>query len=75
MGRLKIIGIVLVGLGVLWIAYGDFTYTRERHATKVGPMEFSVKDEERVVLPDWVGVGAVAVGGALLIRARRERRE
>jgi hypothetical protein len=50
----------------LVLAYGGFSYTKETHNTKIGPIELSVKDKETVNLPIWVGVGAIAAGLVLL---------
>jgi uncharacterized membrane protein YidH (DUF202 family) len=66
----KIGALVLIVAGILALAYGSFTYTKETHKAKVGPMEFSVKDKETVNVPVWVGVGAI-VGGVVLLVARR----
>ncbi|MEP6679225.1 MAG: hypothetical protein ABJB78_07995 [Betaproteobacteria bacterium] len=66
MGAQKIVGIVLIVLGVAGLAYGSFTYTKETHDVKLGPIELSVKDKETVNVPIWAGVGAIVVGGLLL---------
>jgi len=57
---------VLIALGVLALMYGGFTYTKETHEMKIGPIELSVKDKETVNVPIWAGVGAVVIGGLLL---------
>jgi uncharacterized membrane protein YidH (DUF202 family) len=67
MGPLKIVAIVLIVAGVLALVYGGFTYTRATHDVELGPIEFSVKERERVNIPLWAGVGAIIVGGALLL--------
>ena len=46
MSSTKIIAIVLIIAGVLGLAYGKFSYTKDTHEAKVGPVEFSVKDKE-----------------------------
>jgi hypothetical protein len=46
--------------------YGSFTYTKETHQTKIGPVELSLKDKETVNVPVWAGVGAIVFGGLLL---------
>jgi hypothetical protein len=53
--------------GALGLAYGGFTYTKETHEAKLGPIELSIKDKETVNIPIWAGVGAIVIGGALLI--------
>ena len=67
MSGLKIAAIVLIVVGVLALVYGGFTYTKESHDAKLGPIEFSVKEKETVNIPIWAGVGAIVVGGALLL--------
>jgi multidrug transporter EmrE-like cation transporter len=67
MSSTKIIAIVLIVAGVLGLAYGKFTYTKETHDAKIGPVEFSVKDKETVNIPMWAGIGAIVVGAGLLL--------
>lgn len=64
---MKILAILLIAAGVLGLVYGGFTYTKATHEAKLGPLEVSVKDKERVNVPVWAGVGAIVVGGALLL--------
>ena len=71
MSSTKIIAIVLIIAGVLGLAYGKFTYTKETHDAKVGPLELSVKDKETVNVPVWVGVGCIVVGAGLLLAGGR----
>jgi len=75
MNALKGVAIVLIAAGVLALVYGGFTYTKESHDAKLGSLEISIKDKERVNVPVWVGVGAIVVGGALLLlRDRKSQR-
>ena len=67
MSGVKIAGIVLIMAGVLGLAYGSFSYTKETHEAKIGSLELSVTDKETVNVPVWAGVGAIVVGGALLL--------
>jgi len=67
MNGIKVLAIVLVIGGVLGLLYGSFTYTKETHDAKIGPLELSVKDKETVNIPVWAGVGAIGIGGALLL--------
>ncbi len=67
MNAMRILAIVLLVAGVLGLAYGGFSDTKQTHQAKLGPIELSVKETERVNLPLWAGVAAIAVGGALLI--------
>lgn len=66
MNAVKMLAIVLIVAGALGLAYGSFTYTKETHEAKIGPIELSVKDKETVNIPVWAGVTAVAAGLILL---------
>jgi multidrug transporter EmrE-like cation transporter len=67
MSGLKIVAIVLIIAGALALAYGSFSFTRETHQTKIGPIELSVKEKETVNIPVWAGLGAVLIGVVLLV--------
>ena len=67
MGALKIAAIALIVAGVLGLVYGGFSYTKETHSAKIGSVELSVKDNETVNVPVWAGVGAIVIGGLLLV--------
>ena len=63
---MKIAAIVLIVAGLLGLVYGSFSYTKDKTAFKLGPLELSVKERETVNVPVWAGVGAIVVGGLLL---------
>jgi hypothetical protein len=67
MSAIKMAAIVLIAAGVLGLAYGSFSYTKDTHEAKLGPLELSVTEKETVNIPVWAGVGAVVIGGALLL--------
>ena len=67
MNAVKMAAIVLIAAGVLGLAYGSFSYTKDTHEAKLGPIELSVKDQETVNIPVWAGVVAIVIGGGLLL--------
>jgi uncharacterized membrane protein len=67
MNAIKMVAIVLIVGGVLGLVYGGFSYTKETHEAKLGPIELSIKDKQTVNVPVWAGVGAIVIGGALLL--------
>ncbi len=67
MNAIKLVAIVLLAAGTLALVYGGFSYTKETHEARLGPIEFSVQEKQRVNIPVWAGVGAIAIGGALLL--------
>jgi hypothetical protein len=73
MNAARIAGVVLIVAGVLGLVYGSFSYTKETHEAKLGPIELSVKDKETVSVPVWASVGAIAIGGLLLLVGGNKR--
>lgn len=71
MNAIKILALALIVAGILALAYGGFTYTKESHNLKLGDLEMSVKDHETVNVPAWVGGGAVVAGAALFFMRQR----
>ena len=67
MSALKIVGIVLIVAGILGLVYGGFSFTKDTHQAKIGPLELQVKEKETVNIPVWAGIGAIVVGAALLL--------
>jgi TRAP-type C4-dicarboxylate transport system permease small subunit len=72
MQGLKILAIVLIAAGVLALVYGGFTYTQATHQANIGPVNISVQDNRTVDVPIWAGVGAIVLGGALLLAGSRK---
>ena len=67
MNTTRLIAIALIVAGVLGLSYGGFSYTKDTTAVKLGPLELTVQDKERVNIPMWAGIGAIVVGGLLLV--------
>jgi hypothetical protein len=67
MNAVKIVALALIAAGVLGLMYGGFTYTKNTHEAKIGPIEMAVKEKETVNVPIWAGVGAIVVGVGLLL--------
>ncbi|OGI56952.1 MAG: hypothetical protein A2V58_04510 [Candidatus Muproteobacteria bacterium RBG_19FT_COMBO_61_10] len=73
MNAVRIAGVLLLVAGTLGLVYGGFSYTKATHEAKLGPIQFSVEEKERVSVPVWLGVGAIVLGGALLLVAGNKR--
>lgn len=67
MNTIRLIAIALIVAGVLGLAYGGFSYTKDTTAVKLGPIELSVKEKQTVNVPMWAGIGAIVAGGLLLV--------
>jgi hypothetical protein len=67
MNTIKIMAILLITAGVLGLAYGSFSYTKETHEGSLGPIQLAVNETENVNVPVWAGVGVIALGALFLI--------
>lgn len=72
MNVLRIVAIALIVAGTLGLVYGGFSYTEEKEVAKLGSLEFSVKDEEKVSVPAWASIVGIAVGAGLLLFGNRK---
>jgi multidrug transporter EmrE-like cation transporter len=68
----RIVAIVLIVAGALALAYGGFSYTKETHQAKLGPIELSMKEKENVNIPQWIGIAAIAAGIVVLVVGGRK---
>ena len=66
MNAIRMLGVALLVAGVLGLAYGGFSYTKETTAVKLGPIELTVKEKQSVNIPLWAGIASIVVGGVLL---------
>jgi uncharacterized membrane protein YidH (DUF202 family) len=69
--KMKAIGVVLIVLGVLALAYGGFTYTHEKKVVDLGPIQASKKETNTVPLPPILGVVAIIGGGVLVFAGKK----
>jgi hypothetical protein len=72
MSAVKIVAIVLIVAGIAGLLYGKFSYTKETHDIKLGPIEMSIAEKQTVNVPLWAGLGAILGGGALLLYAGKK---
>jgi multidrug transporter EmrE-like cation transporter len=63
----QVVGLLLIVAGILGLIYKNFSYTRETHEAKLGPLEFSVAEKETVDVPQWLAVGAIVAGALVLV--------
>ncbi|MGK2912930.1 MAG: LPXTG cell wall anchor domain-containing protein [Porticoccaceae bacterium] len=71
MDALKIVAIALIVVGALGLGYGGFSYTQETHQADMGPLHLSIDEKQQVNVPVWAGVGAIVIGGLLLVSRRK----
>jgi uncharacterized membrane protein YidH (DUF202 family) len=63
-----IIGILLIVIGVVALAYGGFSYTKREKVIDAGPLQVSADREKTIPFPPIIG-GACLVGGVVLVIA------
>jgi uncharacterized membrane protein YdcZ (DUF606 family) len=63
----KILGVVLILAGTLALVYRSFSYTKDTHEARIGPLEFSLKEKETVNVPTWAGAAVILIGGIMLL--------
>jgi len=72
MNAVKVIGIILIVAGLIGLATGGFSYTKETHKADIGPIHIAVEDKQQVNIPLWAGLGAIVVGVVLLVLPSRK---
>lgn len=70
---MKLAAIVLIVAGVLALAYGGFSYTREKKVIDLGSIQATAKTRETVPIPPLIGGAAIAAGIVMLVMSSRKR--
>jgi hypothetical protein len=65
---MKILGVLLLVLGVLAVAYGGFSYTKEKGDAHIGPINIEVREKKHVNIPLWAGIAAGVAGLVLVLK-------
>jgi hypothetical protein len=69
----RIVGLVLVIIGLISLLWGGISWTREKTIVDIGPIEARSQERETIPLPPIVG-GIALVAGAILLVARERSR-
>ena len=72
MHAVKIAGVILILAGLAGFFTGGFSFTRDKTAAKIGPIELTVKEQESVNIPVWLSLGAMALGAIVLAAGFRK---
>ena len=67
MNAVKVAGILLVVIGLAGFFTGGFSFTKCTTAAKIGPIELTVQEKESVNIPQWLSLGAIALGAVVLV--------
>lgn len=71
MRNMKIIGVVLVVLGVVTLIYGGINYTKQKTVLEVGSFKATATEQKTFPVPPIVGALSLLGGAALLVVDRR----
>jgi hypothetical protein len=72
MNAMKISGIILIVLGLAGFFTGGFSFMQETTKAQIGPIQLNVKEKKEVGIPEWLSIGAVVLGGVLLVMGSRK---
>lgn len=70
---MKLLGIVLIVLGVLALVYQGIQYTTQEKLIDIGPLKVTATEKKNIPLPPIVGGIAVVAGIALVLADRKKR--
>jgi hypothetical protein len=69
----RLLGAVLVVVGLVALLWGGISWTRETTVVDAGPIEIEAEERERIPLPPVVGAVALIGGIVLLVVPDRRR--
>ena len=69
---MKVLGIVLIAIGLLALAYQGLSYTTEEEVLDLGPLEVTKEKTNTIPLPPVLGGLALAGGVVLVVAASRK---
>lgn len=68
----KTLGMILIGLGLLGLVWGGFTYTTREKVIDIGPIHATQEKTHSVPVPPIAGGVALIAGVVLLIARKKE---
>ena len=73
MKPITIVGIILIALGVIALAYQGITYTTKERVLELGPLKVDATKEKTIPLPPILSGLALVGGIVMVISASRAR--
>ncbi len=68
----KVIGLVLIAIGLIGLVWGGFTYTTRKTVVDLGPIQATADQKHEIPLSPILGVAALAGGIALLVYSSKQ---
>lgn len=69
--NIKLVGILLIVIGLLGLVYGGFTYTTRESVVDIGPIHASREKAHTIPLPPIAGALALLGGVALVVTSKK----
>ena len=73
MTAMRITGVLLLVLGLAGFLTGGFSFTKDTTQAQLGPLSLTVKEKESVQIPQWMSLGAMVLGGMVLVLGFRSK--
>ena len=70
---MKIIGVILIVLGILMFVFGNVSFTKKEKVVDAGPIEINKKEKKTIAWPNYAGGIAVVAGVVILLAAGKKR--
>lgn len=71
MGKIAILGVVLIVLGIAGLIAGNLSYTETKPVLKAGPLQVNSQEEHHISIPTIGSIVVLIVGAGLVIAGRR----
>ena len=69
---MKIVGIILIAVGILMLVLKGFNFTQEKKLVDIGPLEINTKEKKTLAWPTYAGVIALVAGVALVVLDKKK---
>ena len=70
---MKVLGVVLIVIGVLMLIFGNVSFTKKEKVAELGPVEINKKDKKTIAWPNYAGGIAIAAGAIVLVAGSRKK--
>lgn len=69
---MKLIGILLIVIGILLIVVREVNFTTKKEVADLGPIELNKKEKHSVAWPVYTGIGVAVCGVVVLVAGSRK---
>ncbi|MEO8770060.1 MAG: hypothetical protein ABI402_08250 [Ferruginibacter sp.] len=69
---MKVIGIILIGIGIIMLIFRGFSFTQDKKVVDLGPIEINKKEKKSVNWPMYAG-GIAVIAGICLVAVDKKK--